>query len=351
MTRRSLVPDLQRSLRAPRPGRRVERARPTPEHQARLAARLTSRDRWLTRLIAEHRVLTSAQIAHAAFPSPHAANVRLRELYQWRVLNRFQPYTDHGNAHHHYILDTAGHTLLAHEDGITPKDLRWTPDQALAVAHSLRLAHTIAVNGVFTALIHTARTRGGRLTAWWSEDRCGRLFGAHIRPDGYGRWTDHPGGLEVEFFLEHDQGSEQLSRVAGKLAGYAALAAATGISTPVLFRFRTTGRETTARPALAAALARLHRPDTVPVATTAADQAPAADGDHGPAGPVWLPLHPHTQAGAGRLRLAHLPARAWPHLPTPTPAGPPAELPTTPAVRRRLTPPAPMPPPQPAHRG
>ena len=73
----------------------------------------------------------------------------------------------------------------------------------------------------------------------------------------------------MEFFLEHDQGSEQLSRVAGKLGGYAALAAATGITTPVLFRFRGSGREATARPALAAALARLDRPDTVPVATSA----------------------------------------------------------------------------------
>jgi len=349
----SPVPHTQRSLRAPRPGRRASRDRPTPQHQTRLAARLTGRDRWLTRLVAEHRVLTSAQIAQAAFPSRHAANTRLRELYQWRVLDRFQPYTAHGNAHHHYILDSAGHTLLAHEDETDPKDLRWTPEQALSIAHSLRLAHTVAVNGFFTALIHTARGGGGRLGAWWSEDRCGRLFGAHVRPDGYGRWTDHPTPSragEVEFFLEHDQGSEQLSRVAGKLAGYAALAAATGITTPILFRFRGSGRENTARPALAAALARLDRPDTVPVATSAADQESPVDAGPGPAGPLWLPLDPAPVTRTGRLRLAQL-TTAWPHLPPPTPTSPPTD-PPAPAVggRRRFTPPAPMPPPGSADR-
>jgi len=56
----SPVPHTQRSLRAPRPGRRASRDRPTPQHQTRLVARLTGRDRWLTRLVAEHRVLTSA---------------------------------------------------------------------------------------------------------------------------------------------------------------------------------------------------------------------------------------------------------------------------------------------------
>lgn len=384
------VPLTQRDLRAPRPRHPAHssgparRAPTTAEHQARLAARLTARDRWLTRLLAEHRVLTSAQIAEAAFPSRHAANVRLRELYRWRVLDRFQPYTGRGAAHLHYVLDTAGHTLLAAEDGLDPAALRWRPEQAIAIAHSLRLAHTVAVNGFFTALIHTGRRPGSqaRLDAWWSEARCARLFADHVRPDGYGRWTEpgahaaRPGERSgegtAEFFLEHDQGTETYARLAGKLAGYAALAAVSGITTPVLFRFRGTGRETAARAALAVALARLDDPGTVPVATSAADHAPPADPDTGPdtghdtgpdtgydtgpAGPAWLPVHPgHRATPPGpvrRLRLSRLPA-AWR---LPPPAAPhdggdhdggnaePVDPAPEPVGRARLALPAPMPP-------
>jgi len=345
------IPLAQRDLRAPRPRRPAARAPATAEHLARLAARLTPRDRWLARLLAEHRVLTSAQITQAAFTTHRAANARLLNLYRWRVLDRFQPYTGAGAAHHHYVLDTAGHALLAAEDGIDPADLRWRPEHAIAIAHSMRLAHTVAVNGFFTALIAIALRPGGsaRLEAWWSEDRCARLFADHVRPDAYGRWTHstpgHGGGV-VEFFLEHDQGTETHTRLTGKLGGYAALATATGITTPVLFRFRTTARETAARPALAAALTRLDQPRTVPVATSSADHTPPTGTDPGPAGPAWLPIHPTnpaTRGPDGRLRLAELPA-AW-RLPSPatqTDAG--VDRPPEPAGRPRFAPPPPMPP-------
>jgi hypothetical protein len=341
----------QRDLRAPRPRRPAARAPATAGHLARLAARLTPRDRWLARLLAEHRVLTSAQVTQTAFGTHRAANARLLNLYRWRVVDRFQPYTGAGAAHHHYVLDTAGHALLAAEDGIDPADLRWRPEHAIAIAHSMRLAHTVAVNGFFTALIAIALRPGGsaRLEAWWSEDRCARLFADHVRPDAYGRWTQHDanGGGVVEFFLEHDQGTETHTRLTGKLGGYAALATATGISTPVLFRFRTTGRETAARRALAAALARLDQPHTVPVATSAADHTPPAGTDPGPAGPAWLPIHPTNPATggpAGRLRLAEL-AATW-RLPPPTAQtdGASVDLPSGPAGRPRLAPPLPMPP-------
>jgi Replication-relaxation len=368
---RSAVPGVQRDTRAPRPSRTVPRVRASAEHTAALAGRLTARDRWLTRLLAEYRVLTSAQLAQAAFPSTHTANVRLRQLYHWRVINRFQPYSPRGTTRHHYVLDATGHAILAAEDGIGTAELRWHPEHAIAIAHSLQLAHTIAVNGFFTALIHAGRhpdnaddpadpggTAGpaARLDAWWSEDRCGRLFGEHVRPDGYGRWTepspDGTGGADtVEFFLELDQSTESLARLAAKLGDYASLAAATGITTPLLFRFRTPAREAAARPALAAALTRLDQPATVPVATSAAS-TPAGTGPAaaaGPAGPVWLPVHPAGRpappTGNRRLRLAAL-APAWQLAP---PAGPATADDTAPPAARggrtRLTPPPPMPPP------
>jgi Replication-relaxation/Helicase HerA, central domain len=50
------------------------------------------------------------------------------------------------------------------------------------------------------------------------ETRCTRHFGDHVRPDGYGRWTDN--GTTVERFLEYDFGTEDLGRLAAKLTGY-----------------------------------------------------------------------------------------------------------------------------------
>src|SRR5262249_10499807 len=147
-------------------------------------------------------------------------------------------------------------------------------DRTLGIAHSLRLAHTVAVNGFFTTLIAHARqpNAAGTLTAWYSENRCARRFGDIVRPDAYGRWQQH--GAEVEWFLELDFGTEPLRRLTHKLHAYHQLATSTGLTVPVLFWFPTTSRETNARRALTQALRELDRPGSVPVATTAADLTP-----------------------------------------------------------------------------
>jgi hypothetical protein len=326
----SLAAGRQVALRSDRGAGRTPRATNTLAHQARLSLRLTPRDRWLIRMLHEHKVLTSAQITQTAFPSARSANTRLLELYQWRVLDRFQPFQTVGSAPMHYVLDVAGAGVLAAEDGLDAKALGYRHDRAIGIAHSLHLAHTVGVNALFCALIaiarhsgptpsrepHGAGGPGGRaLTAWWSETRCQRLFGDLVRPDSYARWReDHPGGMrEVEFFLEYDTGSENLTQLSRKLAGYHALAAATGIRTPVLIWLPTARRETTARQTLAAALARLDRPGLVPVATSAADLTPHATTLDSPAGARWLPLapSPHGSGTQGRVRLSAL-AELWP---------------------------------------
>jgi Replication-relaxation len=185
-------PTPQRALRGHRPHRLTDRAALTGKHHAHLAAHLTPRDRWLARVLHEHRVLTSTQITQLAFPSARAANHRLLQLYRWRVLDRFQPFLTLGSAPMHYVLDTAGAAVLAAEDDLDTTTVRYRHDRALGIAHSLRLAHTVGVNGFFTALVATARnSRDGverAVTAWWSEARCARHFGDLVRPDGYGRW-------------------------------------------------------------------------------------------------------------------------------------------------------------------
>jgi Replication-relaxation len=159
----------------------------------------------------------------------------------------------------HFVLDEAGAYLLAAEDGITPGQLGYRRDRALAIALSVQLAHATGTNSVFCALAAQGRGAGNAaLTCWWSERRCAALWGDLARPDGYGQWTEHTpaGPVTTDFFLEHDTGSENLHRVAAKLAGYQNLAARTGIITPVLFWLPTARREAALRALLASTAGR-----------------------------------------------------------------------------------------------
>jgi hypothetical protein len=244
--------------------------------------------------------------------------MRLRELFQWAVVDRFQPFVSVGTAPMHYVLAPAGAAVLAAEDGLDVKELGYRHDRAFGVAHSLRLAHTVGVNEWFTALVdharHSAPDEQATLDAWWSEARCARHFGDLIKPDAYGRWASH--GRVIEFFLEYDFGTEVLAKLAGKLSGYAALAAATGITTPVLVWLPTSRREATARRLLHRAWQDLDDRQLVPVATAAA-QLLNPDATHpSPADQVWLPLTA-TGNGVNTRRALHRLLDAWPHVPPP----------------------------------
>ena len=251
-------------LPSARPGRprAAGRLARSPQLAAELAARLTARDRWLLRMICEHRVLTTGQVTQLAFGTSRAATARMTTLYQYRAVDRFRPLAPAGSSPLHFILDEAGAMLLAAEDGITAADLGYRRDRSMAIALSPRLAHDTGANGIFTALAAAARASSGQqaLECWWGERRCAAAWGDHARPDGYGRWSEQAPGQPAavtDFFLEYDTGTEPLSRVTAKLAGYAALAARTGITTPVLFWLRSpTPGGRAARPAGRPAAAR-----------------------------------------------------------------------------------------------
>ncbi|MEC3979905.1 replication-relaxation family protein [Amycolatopsis sp. H20-H5] len=344
----------QHTLRQHLPGATAARAASSVEHQAALAARLTRRDKWLLALLHEHRVLTSAQVFDAAFPSSRAARQRLRELYLWRAVSRFQPFQQLGSAPMHYVLGPAGAAVLAAEHGLEVKDLGYRHDRAMAIAHNQRLAHTVGVADFFTSLIARARrhptdspsTLSEAVTAWWSETRCGRHFGDLVIPDAYGRW--HSARGELEFFLEFDTGTESLTKVSRKLAAYARLADSTGIATPVLIWLPSSRREAGARTALARIHAELEHREAVPVATAAADLLDPASRHPSPAEEVWLPLTAGRERRvAPRYALGEL-AAAWPRLtppPTVRPIGHTSEEnAASGAAAYRLPPPWPIPP-------
>jgi hypothetical protein len=281
-------------------------------------------------------VLPSPQIAELAFPSRRAANHRLQQLHSWRVLDRFQPYIGRGRAPMCYVLDIAGAHVLCDEDGLHPRDLKFRPERSVGIAYSLRLSHRIGVNSVFTTLIARARSaenQGHTLTAWWSEERCVRHFGHHVRPDAYGRWR--VGDQEIEFFLEWDTGSYPLTRFVDKLPGYTSLATTSRIITPLCAVFASPARETHARQKLAEHQRTQDSQTALPIATTTAEHLRTGGS---PADQVWSPLH-HT--GVGRSRLINL-LSAWPHLDASISSTDSSDPDPSPATR--LSPPAPMPP-------
>lgn len=249
--------------------------------------RITDRDRMLCRLLDDHRVLTTAQVTDVGFAGGRRARMRLAELYALDVLDRFRPRTGGNPALFHWVLGPLGAALAAAERGIDPADLDWRRGLVRDLAASQRLSHLVGLNGFFCALIRSARTRPGcNLDEWWSERRCAREWGELVRPDGYGIWSEE--GVSLPLLYEHDNGTERLARLAGKLDGYARLAVEAGHPNWVLFTFPGPRREAEARRVLA------H--PTVPVATTTRPAALAPDTN------VWLPAN----SAGPRLRLTQL---------------------------------------------
>jgi hypothetical protein len=136
-------------------GRGSPRRGSVVDQLAALAGRLTDRDRATLRLVHEHRVFTTAQLAEVYFHSQDRAEHRLRELTDARVLARFRPHRRHGegSSPYHYVLGPLGAAVLAAEQDTDVRRLGYLADKALEIAHSQRLGHVVGVNGSFTALV------------------------------------------------------------------------------------------------------------------------------------------------------------------------------------------------------
>jgi hypothetical protein len=94
---------------------------------AALASRLTERDRLVALACYEHRVLTTEQLRRLYFGSSRRACVRLAQLQQLRVLDRFRPprQPGEGSAPYHWVLDEAGAHIAAEALGVERSELRW----------------------------------------------------------------------------------------------------------------------------------------------------------------------------------------------------------------------------------
>lgn len=276
--------DRNRLIRAIPPTHTQSSASLTASVVAGELGRLTPRDRLILDLLDQHQTFTTDQLATLAFTSLARARNRLATLHARDILDRFRLYQRPGSQSWRWTLGPVGAAILAAGSGTAMPRPSAVRDATMRLAASGTLAHLLAVNGFFVALTGHARTHPGlRLERWWNEARCREACGKLVRPDGHGVWSD--GRRVAPFWAEVDLGTEPLRRVAGKLAGYAALPPRRAY--PVLFWLTNAAREAN----LHAYLSRTGVPDGVTVAT-------ATDG---PAGEVWRVV-----GRSGRISLVEL---------------------------------------------
>jgi Replication-relaxation len=256
-------------------------------HLLALYPRLTPRDRDLLSLLDQHLVLTTAQVHRLYYRAMRTCQIRLRELHQLGLLERFRFARLYGGSEPwHWTLGLAGARFRAGATGRPAPTLRAHRDQVVRLTAQARLPHLLTTNEFFVRLAHAARVdRQVRLDRWWSERTATARF-LRIRPDGHGLWTAR--GRTVGWFLECDMGTEPLTRVVAKLEAYDRLAGSGGPEYPVLFWLPNADREAHLQQAL-----RQRLPAT-PIAT--------ATHDVDPAGTVWLPAD-----GWQRVALHDLP--------------------------------------------
>ncbi len=234
------------------------------------------------------------------FGDRNTAQHRMARLYELRLVERFRPLRQGRDGEYHYVLDTLGAYVLAvmaNRDPDREVTVRWHTDQALSIATSQRLAHTVGTNDVFVRLVAAARhDPAAQLVTWWGERYCKAVLGEVVRPDGLGVW--HEGDATVTFCLEYDRGSEPLGRLAAKAVDYARLEAAWGVPFWVLVVVPGPRREAGARAALSG--------EGLAVATT------TEPGARRLTEAVWAPL----DAAGARLRLVELAGRPRPAVST-----------------------------------
>jgi hypothetical protein len=237
-SRRGGTPSHERASRSP-----VRRNGLTNLHK-----RLSERDHQICDYLHEHKCLTTHQIADLFFNSPRSARDRLLDLYEMKLIIRFQPHArpGQGSFPYHYLLGPMGARLVAARRGIDLRGLGYRRELVEQVAFSPKLPHLLAVNTFFSRLALACRRNCDRLE-WWSETKCARQWGSIVRPDGYGVIESNI--AKLRFFLEMDRGTERPWRVAEKLPRYDEVAYLESAPKLVLFCFSDLGREVAARKA------------------------------------------------------------------------------------------------------
>lgn len=243
---------------------------------SQLVQRLTDRDFALIDLLGRHKVLTIDQITDLLFTTTRFARERVTVLVELDVVTRWRRAARPGSQAYRHSLGYTGAYLHAAATGAPePRPTAFDRRTADLIA-STRLDHHLGVNAFFARLTRATRHCADLdLTEWLSEAEAGALTGGLVRPDGAGTLTTPAGPLE--FWFEHDRGTETMHRLAGQVERYRDRLP--GLDRALLIELTNPAREDHLHDALAEV-----RPHfTVATATTDRAENPAAS--------VWRVLH------------------------------------------------------------
>jgi hypothetical protein len=180
---------------------------------------LNDRDRAILVALLEHKVLLTRQIKTLFFDSLRRCQACLRNLAEPGLIRSFSPpeWNLKGKPPGHWTLTERGVHVTATIKRIPLWGLSWKP-----ASEDTRLAHRLAVNAFFCALVVASLDNNDHGLHSWKPERTVKMPDGWIRPDGSGRYL-HPGGA-CDFYFELDRGTETVSQLANKLAGYIAIA-------------------------------------------------------------------------------------------------------------------------------
>ncbi|WP_051393548.1 replication-relaxation family protein [Glycomyces arizonensis] len=180
---------------------------------------MTDRDFTLIDLLGRHRVFTIDQITGLLFSSTRSARNRITRLLDLDLIDRWRTAQRPGSQAFRHTLGYTGAYLYSAARGLpVPRRVAFQHQQAELVA-SANLSHRLAVNDFFARLTQATKDRPDlALHEWLSESEAGALTGGLVRPDAAATITgaDDP----VEFWFEHDRGTETLHRVVEKVGRY-----------------------------------------------------------------------------------------------------------------------------------
>lgn len=261
-----------------------------------LAPRVTTRDRQVLAGLYEHNVMTTSQIHRLYFSTAggRRCRERLLQLHGYDLISRFRPFPGRHVADR-WVLAPLGAALVAEHRGKEPSELGFRHDRVLARAHSARLGHMLGLVECLVAATESARAReDARLAIWEGERECARRWGRYIRPDAYMRWCQ--ADTELDAFWEYDTGTEPLTKVRRKMAGYGRLARESRLPSIVLVAVHSEAREDNLAGKLASSVS-----DTVGAYLTTHSRL----GQQGPAEPVWRAAGSRSRERLDLVDIAH----------------------------------------------
>ncbi len=165
--------------------------------------------------LAEHKILSTDQIAALFYDSVRRAQQILSELRSDELIETFRWRTRAREPDRHY-LTSRGATLTARPLGCRVAALGALP-RSPAHARSL-MPHRSGVNAFFCGLVAVTLERPGFGLAVWGDEHRVRTPYGEVQPDGFGRLL-HPGGV-TDFYFEYDLATEHRDALVGKFTNY-----------------------------------------------------------------------------------------------------------------------------------